>query len=364
MALFKRGRVWWYQFYYQSRRYRESTRTKSKTLATDIERVARRDVEAAAFGIRRPRRAVLLSVGADDWIALKTPTWAAKTLSAVTLDVRHLKKHFGRLLVTDIRAQDIADYINARRRDKASDKTIRNEIGSLRSILKRDRVWAYLKDEGVTLPKVTTDDVGVALTNKEEATLLTACAASRSRSLVVVVTLALSTGLRLDELRLLRWNQIDFVNRALRVGKSKTDHGAGRPVPLNRRALATMRRWAKQFPDRKPTDYVFPSEQVGFSGDDEIPEVFDTDPTKPISTWKTAWTTARTAADVRCRFHDLRHTVVTRLLEAGQPFAVVADIMGWSPATAMRMMKRYGHIGNPARRQAMAALDRHRMNRK
>lgn len=70
-----------------------------------------------------------------------------------------------------------------------------------------------------------------------------------------------------------------------------------------------------------------------------------------------AWTAAREASGVRCRFHDLRHTVVTRLLEAGQPFAVVADIMGWSRATVVRMAKRYAHIGNSARRPAIAALD-------
>jgi integrase len=62
-------------------------------------------------------------------------------------------------------------------------------------------------------------------------------------------------------------------------------------------------------------------------------------------------------ACVECRFHDLRHTVVTRLLEAGQPFAVVADIMGWSAAMAVRMAKRYGHIGPSAKRAAMATLD-------
>jgi integrase len=53
----------------------------------------------------------------------------------------------------------------------------------------------------------------------------------------------------------------------------------------------------------------------------------------------------------------MRHTAVTRLLESGQPFAVVADIMGWSAATAVRMAKRYGHIGESARRHAMAALE-------
>ena len=36
---------------------------------------------------------------------------------------------------------------------------------------------------------------------------------------------------------------------------------------------------------------------------------------------------------------------------------MVADIMGWSAATAVRMVKRYGHIGPSARREAMAALD-------
>ena len=82
---------------------------------------------------------------------------------------------------------------------------------------------------------------------------------------------------------------------------------------------------------------MFPSEKVGIAGNDEIVETFDTDPTKPITSWKTAWRTAKTTSGIACRFHDLRHTVVTRLLEAGQSFAVVADIMGWSAATGVRM---------------------------
>jgi integrase len=174
------------------------------------------------------------------------------------------------------------------------------------------------------------------------------CGASRSRSLLPVVSLALATGMRHDELRLLRWKQIDFTNTAIKVGRSKTEHGAGRAVPLNKRAIDTLTEWAKQFPDRKANHCVFPSEKVGIAGNDEIVEVFDTDPTNPITSWKTAWSSVKTASGVECRFHDLRHTVVTRLLEASQPFAVVADIMGWSAATAVRMAKRYGHIGPSA----------------
>jgi integrase len=197
----------------------------------------------------------------------------------------------------------------------------------------------------------------MALSSEQEQKLLVACASSRSRSLLPVVTLGLATGLRHDELRLLRWKQIDFVHEALKVGRSKTEHGAGRAVHLNTRALTAIRDWAGQFPKRKATDYVFPSERVGFSGNDEIPQVFDTDPKKAITSWKVAWGTARTAAGVACRFHDLRHTAVTRLLEAGTPFAVVATIMGWSAATSLRMIKIYAHIGASAQRTAMAALE-------
>src|SRR5207253_10612272 len=57
------------------------------------------------------------------------------------------------------------------------------------------------------------------------------------------------------------------------------------------------------------------------------------------------------------RFHDLRHTCVTRMLEGGVPLSVVASILGWSPATTARMAKRYGHIGDVAQRLAVAILD-------
>jgi integrase len=357
VALFKRGKIWWFKFKYAGRPYRESAGTANEQLALKIERKRRREVEEVAHGIRRPSAPVLLSVASKDWLELKEPTWAKKTHVNASLDVGHLKKHLGGLLLSDITDKDIADYITSRRTEKAADKTIRNEIGTLRGILKRHRLWAQLKDDGVRLPRGRDEDTGVALSSEDETKLLAACAASRSRSLLTVVTLALSTGMRHDEMRLLRWRQVDFANEAIKVGKSKTEHGTGRSVPLNKQALKTVQEWSKEFPDRKSAHYVFPSEKVGISGNDEIPQVFDTDPTKPITSWKTAWGTAKTGAGVECRFHDLRHTTVTRLLECGQSFAVVAEIMGWSAGTAVRMAKRYGHIGPSAKRAAMASLD-------
>ena len=56
------------------------------------------------------------------------------------------------------------------------------------------------------------------------------------------------------------------------------------------------------------------------------------------------------------RWHDLRHTAVTRLLASGQTLPMVASIMGWSASTTVRMVQRYGHISTDARRAAMEAM--------
>ena len=113
---------------------------------------------------------------------------------------------------------------------------------------------------------------------------------------------------------------------------------------------------------------MFPSERYGAGGDDFEPTVFDVDPTKAIGSWKEAWESVKRKTDIEIRFHDLRHTCVTRMLEGGVPLSVVGSILGWSPATTARMAKRYGHIGQVAQRQAVAVLDgvprKRRRNRK
>ena len=85
---------------------------------------------------------------------------------------------------------------------------------------------------------------------------------------------------------------------------------------------------------------MFPSERYGAAGDAFTACTYDCDPTKPIGRWKEAWEAAKVRARVSCRFHDLRHTGCTRMLEGGVPFAVVADVMGWSSSTTIRMAKR------------------------
>lgn len=206
------------------------------------------------------------------------------------------------------------------------------------------------------------DDVGRAISREEETPLLAACPSSRSRSLHTAVLLALNTCMRYSELRLLKWEQVDFAARTVTVGASKTEAGAGRVIPLNARACTILSFWADSFPGREPNHYVFPSEKYGLAQREDEHKgctrtcIHSTDPRKPIGRWKEAWEAAKIRAGVQCRFHDLRHTGCTRMLEAGVRFSVVATIMGWSASTTVRMSKRYGHIGQIAQRRVVDAL--------
>jgi integrase len=116
--------------------------------------------------------------------------------------------------------------------------------------------------------------------------------------------------------------------------------------------------WAQQFPERKPEHYVFPAERYGGSGDVFGACAYATDPTKPMGSVKEAWEAAKGRAGVKCRFHDLRHTAVSRMLDAGVPIAKVAKIVGWSAATMVRMAARYGHFSLEDLRSAVESISR------
>ena len=242
----------------------------------------------------------------------------------------------------------------------SADRTALIDFGSQQAHLQQGR-RQIAKGQRATARRAS-DDVGRAITREQEALLLAACQSSRSRSLHIAVLLALNTCMRYSELRLLKWERVNFVARTVTVGTSKTESGAGRMIPLNPRALSILRFWAALFPNREPEHYVFPSEKYGLAQRKDEPKgstrvcVHSSDATKPIGRWKEAWEGAKAQAGVQCRFHDLRHTGCTRMLEAGVPFSVVASIMGWSASTTVRMAKRYGHIGVRAQRLAVEAL--------
>ena len=263
MSLYKRGQIWWYHFRFAGQEIQETTKSKSKTIAREAERARRRQLEQGFNRIERQRVAQLFSVAAENWLDSKKAHLAVRSVAIEKANLKHLNPCFGKMLVCDIRGEEIARYQAARLQEQAAPKTVNLEIGTLRAILRKNRLWFAIQPDVRMLR--TSDDAGRAISRDEEAALLSACQSSRSRSLHTAVLLALNTCMRYSELRLLTWGQVNFTNRTITVGASKTEAGAGRVIPLNARACTILSFWADSFPSREPNHYIFPFEKYGLA---------------------------------------------------------------------------------------------------
>jgi integrase len=163
----------------------------------------------------------------------------------------------------------------------------------------------------------------------------------------VAATLAFYCGLRACEIEGLQWKQVDWIKGRLQVRRSKTPAG-WRDPSLNQRCttvLKALHAHAKAVGFAEDDYFLFP-----WHGRDK-----KIDPTRPMTSWRSAWRSLRKAAGLpSVRFHDGRHTALTRLAEAGQPDWVIQAQLGHvSPA----MMKTYSHVRRRALDAAAAALE-------
>jgi integrase len=335
----------------------------------------------------------LLSIAAAEWQQTKKPKWSPRTSEIAANSLAHLLPVLGKKLLVDIEAQDVARYQRARLGANASPRTVNIEVAMLRQIMRKRGAWERIKPDVAMLTE--RQDVGQALTPHQEAVLLHECGRSRSRILLPFGTLALETGARFNTIRTLQWSNIDPANRCLKFGKDKTPSGTGRTVPLNQRALEMLKFWAQRYPNRQPEHYVFPREKCSRAGAEESfgftgTVLYETDPLQPIGDVKEAWEAAKKRTRRYCptcnsvtlaekgnsyaceqcqwesdalpsgltkvRFHDLRHTAVSRMIAARVPLPIIAKIVGWSTGTMAKMAARYGHFGIDELRGAVEAI--------
>jgi integrase len=221
----------------------------------------------------------------------------------------------------------------------------------LRAILRRYKLWEGVAQDVDFLKE--SPSPGRAISAEEETRLLEAASKSRCRSLYPVILLAINTGMRSNEIRLLTWEQVDFMAKSLVVGKSKTAAGSGRIIPLNQRAIATLTHWRSLFPNPQPKHFVFPAEKYGLAGNDRKLCSYAIDPSMPMLRWKVGWEAAREKAKVSCRFHDLRRTFISRLAESQASDSTVMALAGH---VSRAMMERYSHIRMEAKRRAVDDL--------
>jgi integrase len=349
MSLYKRGDVWWFKFRFAGQVVRESAKTDSKTVARDAERSRRRELEHTWNQIKRRTLPPRLDHASDKWLAGIKPHAAERTYDIYEVALRcHLKPALGALLLCDIDGSRISSYQARRKSEGASPRTINKELQVLRQVLKLYRFWANL--QGVVKFERESDEIGKAMTDEQEEGLLAAC--ESNLLLGTVVTLALNTALRKNEIRTLRWKQIDLIQRTLTVGRTKTEGGSGRVIPLNSVAYAAAVRWASRFPEAKPDDYVFPACEHARL-DCPKPNASKTDPSSPIKSWRTAWRRALKDSALDIRFHDLRHTCITKLAEGQASEQTLMSIAGH---LSRKMLEHYSHIRLAAKRTALEAI--------
>lgn len=139
------------------------------------------------------------------------------------------------------------------------------------------------------------------LTEEEEERLME----TGSDALKPILVVALNTGMRRGEILNLRWVQIDFKAKRIRVEKTKS--GEVRHIPINDVLLYELRRL------KGKNSHVFFNPETG----------------KPYVDLKKGFKAACRRADIKgMRFHDLRHTFASRLVEKGADIETVRDLLG------------------------------------
>jgi len=348
MSLFRRGDVWWYEFWFAGRRIRESSKSPSKTVAKGAEQKRKRELEAGFnnFTDQRHERIRTFSEMADEFFAsykLRLPQSAVFAGYAVN----HLKRLLGGKMLVDFNEAVVIQYQNVRLGESAAPKSINEEVGFLLRILgdPGDLLRIRLRKRKMLKLKVR-QTVGKAYTPAEKDRMLEEARKARSPHIYLALTLALNAGMRDAEIRNLTWEQIDFAKKFLAVGRSKTEAGEGRTIPLNSslfEVLSDYSAWYKEkFGETRAEWYVFPFGKPSPS-----------DPTRPVTTLKTAWNNVRTNAQVKGRWHDNRHTLITDLAESGAGDQTIMDIAGH---VSKQMLKHYSHIRMEAKRHALESI--------
>jgi integrase len=184
--------------------------------------------------------------------------------------------------------------------------------------------------------------------------------ASGSHRLGALYVLALFLGLRRGELLGLRWQEVDLdgeklevvqtlqrVGGQLRLVPPKTSDSS-RMVPLPRPCVEALREHKRRqsaersdaWPDWEDHGLVFPSRRGTPMEPDNL---------------RRSWEQIRRAAGIgQVRFHDLRHTCVTLLLDLGVPPHVVREIVGHSDIGVT--MTIYAHASLDEKRKALGKL--------
>ncbi len=359
MALVKRGKTWHCHFVVNGQRFRQSLATSDWREAQANEKQLITEASEGKLTHTSTTLARLpFTQAADEYVGVRKLELAPASQAKEKQLLVQLRAYFKQEPLKAVTVKRITDYRTWRAEQKVGPATLNAELGILRRILKRAKLWARVADDIRPLKEPST--IGRAITEEEKQRLLkTAVMRPEWETAYLAAILCLNTTARGCELKGLQWCDVDLFARTLTIRKSKTAAGE-RVVPLTDvaiSALARLRRRAEGFGTVEPSHYVFAAfvPKFTFNGKRVVDyTVTGFNPTRNVKGWRTAWRTLSKKAGLPgFRFHDLRHCAITQLAENGTSDSTIMAIAGH---VSRRMLERYSHVRMEAKRNAMEAL--------
>jgi integrase len=295
------------------------------------------------------------------WLANVEPKLRPRTHRGYALIVRrHLLPTLGRMQLTRLSRDDVRALLIAKRRDGLSAQTIHNVHAVLRHALEQavtDDLLSRNVAAGVDLPRIERPEVA-ALSHEDALRIIAAVREDRIGPAVIV---SMTTGLRQGELLGLRWEDVDWTERQLRVSRSlvrfdgqvldgptKT-RTSRRVVPLTQLAIDELQRQR----ERQRFDERWAGSRWQASG-----YIFTSSIGTPAMAGDLTKRFQRLLADAglpRMRWHDLRHAAASMLLAQGEHPKVVQELLGHSSIQVT--MGVYSHVIPSLKRDAADRMD-------
>lgn len=327
MAIYKRGRVYWYHFMFNNRRVQASSKQGNPRVARQMEAAHRTRLAKGEVGIAEPKRVPTLREFAPQFQAEIKVHCAGKPRTVAFWDQKLTRllefRPIASAQIDKIDKALVSRYVQSRH-GKVAIATVNRELATLRRILYLAHDW----NEIPAVPRIRMlkgeKSRDFVLTHEQEKMYL----AAARQPLRDVAALLLETGLRLGEALALKWTDIelDAANGKklgylfVREGKSKN---ARRHVSLTPRAQQMLVNRSLE----SKSEYVFANRW----GEPYLVTSLDHLHKKLRD---------RLQLPKDCVIHSLRHTFLTRFGEAGADAFTIKKVAGHSSVT---ISERYIH---------------------
>jgi len=316
----KTGKERWYIYYrVEGERIRKVIKNaQSRADALKVLQIEVADAFRGKHGMKKEEKRIKFSELADMYIEyskLNKKSWREDCYRIEA----HLKPFFGKLQLKETTPLLIENYRAKRLKAGIAKSTTNRELALLKSIYSKAIDWNLYVENPVRKVKLFSEGDNLKeriLSPEEERRLLDESAVH----LKPILSTAIHSGMRRNEILTLTWNQVNLSKKIIRVEKAKS--GKIRYVPINDFLLEEFIELKKK---NGKSAYVFLNPNTN----------------KPIGDIKTAFNAAKRRAGIKgLRFHDLRHTFATRLIEYGVDLITVKELLGHHSVV---ITQRYTH---------------------